>query len=132
MPRENIKKILIVDDDKDICHFTKSYFERKGYAVFTAGSTLEALRILTEEDPQILLLDNLISSRKGADLLAEIRKFNSRVCVIMISTEELDSGTRSQIADLNVLEFMEKPVSFSKLEKAINNAWNKYVSRLGG
>lgn len=126
MPKETTKRLLIVDSDKYACNFAKFYFERRGYVVYTADSTIKAFKLLREENPQVLLLDIQVSSRSGIDLLVEIRKFNHDICVVMTGAEELDHKTHLLVTELDVLEFIEKPLIISELEKAIDRAWNEY------
>ena len=50
-------KILIVDDERDVCDFVKNFFEERGFEVLTASNGKEALPIAEKEEPLIVLLD---------------------------------------------------------------------------
>ena len=53
----DMRKILIVDDEHDICDFVKNFFQERGYEVLTALNGDDALVITKEEKPELILLD---------------------------------------------------------------------------
>lgn len=115
-------KILIVDDEIDVCRFAKSFFETRGFAVFSALSGKEALEIFTRERPDIVLIDVKMEGMDGVALLKEIKKIDKNAETIMVSAiEDLDvieeakrQGAKDYITKPLVLEELEKTV----LEKA--------------
>lgn len=115
-------KILIVDDEVDVCKFAKSFFESRGLAVFSALSGREALEIFTKERPGIVLIDVKMEGMDGVTLLKKIKKIDKNAETIMVSAiEDMDvieeakrQGARDYITKPLVLEELEKTV----LEKA--------------
>lgn len=115
-------KILIVDDEADVCRFAKSFFETRNLAVFSALSGKEALEIFTRERPDIVLIDVKMEGMDGVALLKEIKKIDKNTETIMVSAiEDLDvieeakrQGAKDYITKPLVLEELEKTV----LEKA--------------
>ncbi len=78
-------KIMVVEDEEVMNVHIKSYFERREYSVITASSAEEALPMVAKENPDLMLLDIGLPGMNGLELLKEIRKFNRRLKVILIS-----------------------------------------------
>jgi len=112
-------KLLIVDDVDEICEFVQSYFRRRGFNVFVAGSAENALSIIKEQSPDIMLLDMNLPGMNGVDLLRAVRRFNATVKVIMISGCPIDLQNAPQFKGLNILEFIHKPVPLSVLDSVL-------------
>lgn len=114
-----VRKLLIVDDEKDICDLLTQMLERKGYKVYAANLCKDAIPIIKRETPEIMLLDRRLPDGDGIDLLEEIRKFNADLKVIMASAYDLDDADRKRIKDLNVLEYLHKPITIDILNKTL-------------
>jgi CheY-like chemotaxis protein len=119
---DNKIKVFVVDDEEDTREYIKSHFKRRGYLMFTAGSAEEALPIIKEENPNIMLLDMNLPKMNGIELLKLVRQFNPTVKVILVSGSEMDPANDSQIKGLDVLEVVRKPVSFEALEEILKKA----------
>ena len=79
-------KILIADDDRNICELLRMYLEKEGYAIVLAGNGEEALAKFEEENPDILLLDVMMPRLDGWQVCRELRK-KSEVPIIMITAK---------------------------------------------
>lgn len=119
---DNKIKVFVVDDEEDTREYIKSHFKRRGYLMFTAGSAEEALPIIKEENPNIMLLDMNLPKMSGIELLKLVRQFNPTIKVILVSGSEMGPADDSQIKELDVLEVMRKPVSFEALEEILKKA----------
>lgn len=119
---DNKIKVFVVDDEEDTREYIKSHFKRRGYLMFTAGSAEEALPIIKEENPNIMLLDMNLPKMNGIELLKLVRQFNPTIKVILISGSEMDPANDSQIKELDVLDVVRKPVSFEALEEILKKA----------
>lgn len=60
-------RILVVDDDAGVHEVLKEFLEAKGYAVFTASSGAEALKLVEEQRPHLILLDILMPGMDGVE-----------------------------------------------------------------
>lgn len=118
---ENKPRLLVVDDEEEIREFAGSYFKRRGYIVLVADSGEEALAIIREQSPDIMLLDMNLPKMSGIELLKLVRQFNNIVKVIMVSGYELNSND-PQFQELDIFGFMRKPIGFIELESAIKKA----------
>ena len=79
-------KILVADDDKNICELLRLYLEKEGYTVVLANDGEEALAKFTAENPDILLLDVMMPKLDGWQVCREIRK-KSEAPIIMVTAK---------------------------------------------
>ena len=66
--------ILVVDDSDVVRHVSRRILERRGFNVTTASGAAEALRLMEQELPDLVLLDLQMPRMNGADALKEIRR----------------------------------------------------------
>lgn len=79
-------KILVVDDDLNICELLKLYLENDGYVVFTANDGQEAVEMFQNKTPDLVLLDIMLPKKDGWQVCREIRKTSS-VPIIMLTAK---------------------------------------------
>ena len=79
-------KILVVDDDQNICELLRLYLEKDGYTVVIANDGEEALAKFPAENPDLMLLDIMMPKLDGWQVCREIRK-KSNVPIIMITAK---------------------------------------------
>ncbi len=115
-------KLLVIDDLKEACEYLKSYFERRNYIVFTAETAEEALDIVKEENPDLMLVDMNLPKMSGVEFLKAVRKFNTSVKAVMVSAYHADFVNGQQFKELDILEFMHKPVGLLELELIVKKA----------
>ncbi len=80
------KKILIVDDDKNICELLRLYLEKDGFSTVVANDGSEALHCAQINNPDLILLDIMMPVLDGWQVCREIRK-NSNVPIIMLTAK---------------------------------------------
>ena len=81
-----MEKILIVDDDKNICELLRLYIEKEGYAAALAHDGREALQKFETEKPDLIILDVMMPELDGWQVCREIRK-NSDIPIIMLTAK---------------------------------------------
>lgn len=79
-------KILVVDDDKNICELLKLYLENEGYSVFVANDGQEAVNLFQAKAPELVLLDIMLPKMDGWQVCREIRK-TSNAPIIMLTAK---------------------------------------------
>ncbi len=79
-------KIMIVDDDSNICELLRLYLEKEGLATTIAGDGESALRVFREESPDLILLDIMLPLLDGWQVCREIRKL-ARTPIIMLTAK---------------------------------------------
>lgn len=79
-------KVLVVDDDINICELLRIYLEKEGFEVDVANDGVSALNTFNETEPDITLLDIMLPKLDGWQLCREIRKVSEKP-IIMISAK---------------------------------------------
>ncbi|MCH5190052.1 MAG: response regulator transcription factor [Oscillospiraceae bacterium] len=80
-------KILVVDDNVNICDLLRMYLEKEDFTVSQAHNGLDAIKIFEEEKPDLLLLDIMLPGLDGWQVCREIRK-TSDVPIIMVTAKD--------------------------------------------
>ena len=111
-------KLLVVDDEGEICEFLKSFFEERNYRVVVANSGEQALERVKHEKPQVVLLDIKMPGMDGVQTLREIKTKYPKTKVIMVTAIE----TRDKIEEclrLGADNYITKPLSLEYLENDV-------------
>jgi two-component system, NtrC family, nitrogen regulation response regulator NtrX len=113
--------ILVVDDEESICKSLKAILSDEGYQVLIAGSGEEAVKIVEEEMPQLVLLDVWLPGMDGLETLKAFKKINPQTLVIIMSGHGTIE-TAVKATKLGAFDFIEKPLSLDKIIILVNNA----------
>ncbi|SRR5258706_1244225 len=81
--------ILCIDDDEAILRYVKMLLERSGYAVITAASAQQGLRLVTMCDCDAVLVDYEMPVMNGSEVAFEIKRIRPELMVIMLSGSEV-------------------------------------------
>ncbi len=81
-------KILVVDDDLNICELLKLYLENDGYTVITANDGQEAVTVFQNKTPDLVLLDIMLPKMDGWQVCREIRKLASTPIIMLTAKGE--------------------------------------------
>lgn len=79
-------KILIVDDDQNICELLRLYIEKEGFTTAIANDGKQALELYESENPDLIMLDIMLPGLDGWQVCREIRK-KSQVPIIMLTAK---------------------------------------------
>lgn len=80
------EKILVVDDDKEIQNLIKIYLVNEGYIVFKASDGYEALEMLKQHKPHLIILDIMMPGIDGMEVCRKIRQ-SQNIPIIMLSAK---------------------------------------------
>lgn len=80
------EKILVVDDDTNICELLRLYLEKEGYSVIIANTGMQAVKSFAEHQPDLMLLDIMLPELDGWQVCREIRKYSNKP-IIMLSAK---------------------------------------------
>ena len=83
------EKILVVDDDVNICELLRLYIERDDYHVVIANDGEQAVEIFNREQPDLVLLDIMLPKMDGWQVCKEIRKTSNRPIIMLTAKGEL-------------------------------------------
>lgn len=115
--------ILAVDDEASILQSLSGILSDEGFEILTASNGYEALKIIEEESPDLVLLDIWMPGIDGIETLQEIKRTNPFLQVVIISGHGTIE-TAVKATKLGAYDFIEKPLSIEKVVVTINNALN--------
>jgi CheY-like chemotaxis protein len=110
---KNRKFILSVEDDPDTQEMLGLLIEQCGYRFGAVDNCADALRLIRENVPAAVLMDNMLPDGNGIELCRQVRQFNKQVPIIFLSgsgfgdeqEEALQSGANA---------FLTKPLTLDK------------------
>ena len=108
------RRILIVDDEQDICECLRQFFTSRGFSVVSAFSGEEALERLAQESPDVILLDIKLPGLSGIEVLRRLRDTHPHVRVIMVSALD-EHELREQAKQYGATAYITKPFDLSDL-----------------
>jgi DNA-binding response OmpR family regulator len=124
----NNKKVLIVDDEAMIRLLLKQVLDRldmKDLSVLVAEDGEEALKIIGEERPDLILLDVLLPKMNGYDVCQQVRAIEKYNPYIIILTARGNSNDRQRAESIGANGFMTKPFNPSRLMAQLNDIWTQ-------
>lgn len=108
-----MSKILVVDDERPISDIIKFTLTKENFEVVTAYDGLEALAVFDEENPDLVLLDQMLPELEGKEVLRQIRA-KSTVPVIMVSAKDSEIDKVVGL-EMGADDYVTKPFSNSEL-----------------
>lgn len=113
-----MKKILVVDDEKPIREMLKRFLAKKGYEVYDADNGDDALKIVGEQEPCIVLLDIRMPKTDGIEVLKKIKELKPDTGVIMI-TAVSETAVAEKCMEYGAFDYITKPISLEYLEECL-------------
>ncbi|MBT3902851.1 MAG: sigma-54-dependent Fis family transcriptional regulator [Pelagibacteraceae bacterium] len=109
-------KVLIIDDEKDICFLISEILKDENYLTYSALNSNEAISYFNKYNPDLVILDVWLSNSKldGIELLKEFKKIKNNIPVIIISGHGTVNLAVSAIKN-GAYDFLEKPFNSDKL-----------------
>lgn len=82
-----MKKVLVVDDEADVRTFLSVLLKKNGYEVITADNGVEGLKLVREQNPDLITLDLMMPKQSGTDMYRNLQKDKKlvKIPVIVIS-----------------------------------------------
>ena len=106
-------KILMIDDDSNICEFVKLYLENETYEVKTANDGAQGMEMFKTYDPDIVLLDIMMPKKDGWQVCREIREISAKPIIML--TAKGDVFDKVLGLELGADDFMTKPFDMKEL-----------------
>ena len=109
---ENLKRILLIEDDKELQDIIKEALELEGFKVFTANNGREGLNILAKNPaPCLILLDLIMPVMNGWEFMEELNNdlLLSTIPVVIVS------GLENKAVNNQSIVFIPKPIDLDKL-----------------
>ena len=129
---ENMKRILVVDDEQDLCEILKFNLETEGYEVETANSAEEAL----EKDIasyNLLLLDVMMGGMSGFQLAKQLKnsEVTAHIPIIFLTARDTENDTVTGF-NLGADDYISKPFSIREVMVRVRAVLRRTASRLEG
>lgn len=110
------KRILIIDDEEDLCLLLKDYFKRKGFDVFIFHDLNEGVALMPQIIPDIVVLDNNLPGGIGWDAATYVAANFPATYILLISAYNPSLPALPEGAKFDTIE---KPVSFATLDRLL-------------
>ena len=119
-------KLLIVDDDVNICEMLRLYFENEGYSVKTANDGIDGLQAFKIYEPDLVLLDIMMPKKDGWQVCREIRKVSSKPVIMITAKGEVFDKVLG--LELGADDFIVKPFDMKELSARIKAVLRRYTA----
>ncbi len=123
-------KILVIDDDANICEMLRLYFENEGYEVKCALDGAEGVNYFKMYEPDLVLLDIMLPQKDGYQVCREIREVSSKPVIMVTAKGEVFDKVLG--LELGADDFVVKPFDMKELSarmKAVLRRYNAHNSQ---
>lgn len=120
-------KILIVDDDLNICEVLKIYLVKAGYEVKTAGDGAEAVDTFRTYEPDLVLLDIMLPRKDGWQVCREIREQSAKPIIMLSAKGEVFDRVLG--LELGADDYIVKPFDMKEVEARVKAVLRRYNAR---
>ena len=117
-------KILVVDDDPNICDLLKLYLENEGYSVKTVNDGGDAVSYFKMYEPDLVLLDIMLPKKDGWQVCREIREISSKPIIMITAKGEVFDKVLG--LELGADDFVVKPFDMKELSARIKSVLRRY------
>jgi len=114
-------RVLIVDDEKSIRTTLAEFVREEGHDVLVAEDAAQALKLLVEQDPVVVVTDIILPRMTGVALLGSIKEISPDVQVLMI-TGEPTAETAAEAVRLGAFDYLSKPIARVDFKAAVASA----------
>lgn len=123
LPPEKVK-ILIVDDEADICYFLCHNLNKRSFSASSTGTLRDMDIKLQLQNPSILLLDNHLPDGLGIDSIAKIKNKYPDLIIVMITAHDSPQD-RSKAYSNGANYFLSKPFTIVEVNNVIDSLFRK-------
>jgi two-component system alkaline phosphatase synthesis response regulator PhoP len=122
------KRILVVDDDPDICELLRYNLEIEGYKVLTVTQSTKAVEIALSFRPNLIILDVMMPEQDGVETCRQIRKTPTLENVfVMFLSARTEEYTEVAAFEMGGDDYITKPIRPRALKSRIDAVMNKKV-----
>ena len=120
-------KILVVDDDVNICELLKIYFEKEGYEVVLSHDGADAVQTFKYSDPDIVLLDIMLPKKDGLAVCREICDMSSKPIIMVSAKGEVIDKVLG--LEMGADDFVTKPFDMKELSARVKAVLRRAAKR---
>ena len=117
-------KILVADDDNNVCDLLKLYLENEGYELITANDGAKAVSSFKIYEPDIVLLDIMMPRKDGWQVCREIREISSKPIIIITAKGEVFDKVLG--LELGADDFIVKPFDMKEVSARVKAVIRRY------
>jgi two-component system, NtrC family, response regulator HydG len=118
-----MSRILVIDDDNDMCMLLNRFLTRNGYEVTGVNNGKAAIEWMKKNEPQLVLCDFRLEDMNGAEILRKIKEMHPSVPVIII-TGYSDVKDAVEVMKLGAYDYVTKPLYPDEILITIKNAFS--------
>ena len=115
--------ILLVEDDEGVRNFASLALKKFGYKVFKASTGSKALKLVKDNNINLLITDMIMPEMNGKELAAKIKKLIPGIKILYMSGYIDDPIIRSSLTDKKI-NFIDKPFSVNKFAEKVRKILN--------
>ena len=119
--KEDRIRLLIVDDEAGYLEVLSKRFRKRNLDVTTAGTGVEAIRILRREDFDVAVVDLKMEDMDGIEILKIFRKMDPELAVIILTGHGSEQAAREGVAE-GAFDYLTKPCDLNELLEKIKQA----------
>lgn len=116
-------KILVIDDERQICELLQKVLARAGHEVLMAKDGEEGLHLFYEHHPKVVITDIVMPKRDGLEVISELLNGRENTAIIVITGGKRDSETKLSLESgelAGIKGFLLKPFNFTQLLNIIH------------
>ena len=117
-------KILIADDDTNICDILKMYLENEGYEIVIANNGVKAISAFKIYEPDLVLLDVMMPGKDGWQVCREIREISSKPIIVITAKSEVFDKVLG--LELGADDFITKPFDMKEVSARVKAVLRRY------
>ncbi len=117
-------KLLVIDDDPNICDLLRYFFENEGYEVKTAGDGVEGISFFKMYEPDLVLLDLMLPKKDGNQVCREIRAISSKPVIMITAKDEVLDKVVG--LELGADDYVVKPFELKELSARVKAVLRGY------
>lgn len=126
LTKADITTVLIADDDLEILKLTRTLLRRRGFEVIEASDGDEAMRLLLENRPQLVILDVMMPGQSGWEVCRSIRESESLKDMGVIMLTGVGTRMNEMTSPLYGADgYLDKPFEFAALDALVTQVLDK-------
>lgn len=111
-------KILIVEDEPKVARLMAAHFTGKGHQVWTSETGQAALELVSQHQPQTILLDLWLKGKmNGVEVLKEVKRTRPETTVVVVTG--LEESSYQELLRLGALAVLKKPIRLDELDQLL-------------
>ena len=120
---------LVVDDDRLLLRLVQLNLDKMGIEVLMAEDGQEALRLATEERPDVILLDIMMPQMDGYEVMRRLKSVKeTRDIPVVMLTAKSNPGDRQRSREMGAVAYITKPFRLEELRGTVSDVVNDFMS----